>query len=150
MPEELSHPEGLPHDAAKMRDLKDTLNGFIEKANHLREGSTSPEGLTPPEGQRMGVTILLQNYPNPFNPECWIPFELSEKANVLIQIYNISGQLVKTIDLGEKEAGSYITQSRAAYWNGRNEDGDEIASGVYFYQMQAGGRVMTKRAVVLK
>ncbi|PIP42489.1 hypothetical protein COX18_00145, partial [Candidatus Desantisbacteria bacterium CG23_combo_of_CG06-09_8_20_14_all_40_23] len=95
-------------------------------------------------------SILLQNYPNPFNPECWIPFELSEKANVVIRIYNISGQLVKTIDLGELPAGAYTTQSRAAYWNGRNEEGEEIASGVYFYQMQIGNKVMTRRAVVLK
>jgi len=95
-------------------------------------------------------SILLQNYPKPFNPECWIPFELSEKANVVIRIYNISGQLVKTIDLGELPAGAYTTQSRAAYWNGRNEEGEEIASGVYFYQMQIGNKVMTRRAVVLK
>ncbi|MFH1896805.1 MAG: right-handed parallel beta-helix repeat-containing protein [Candidatus Desantisbacteria bacterium] len=95
-------------------------------------------------------STLLQNYPNPFNPECWIPFELSEKANVVIRIYNISGQLVKTLDLGVLETGAYTTQSRAAHWNGRNEEGEEIASGVYFYQMQAGNKVMTKRAVVLK
>ena len=120
-------------------ELKQALTAVIETGVIKQEVEAKP-----------GESILLQNYPNPFNPECWIPFELSEKANVVIRIYNISGQLVKTLELGEKEAGAYTTQSRAAYWNGRNEEGDEIASGVYFYQMQAGNKVMTKRAVVLK
>ncbi|MFH1860155.1 MAG: carboxypeptidase regulatory-like domain-containing protein [bacterium] len=126
-------------DAAGMPDLKCALHGFIEEA--------SPSGILPEE---IGAAALLQNYPNPFNPECWIPFELSEKVNVVIRIYNISGQLVRTLNIGEKEMGVYTTQSRAAYWNGKSEDGEEISSGVYFYQMRAGNRVMTKRAVVLK
>ncbi|MBU0702204.1 T9SS type A sorting domain-containing protein [bacterium] len=120
-------------------ELKQELVAVIKKGVIEQEAKVMPS-----------ESILLQNYPNPFNPECWIPFELSEKANVVIRIYNISGQLVKTLDLGELPAGAYTTQSRAAYWNGRNEAGDEIASGVYFYQMQAGNKVMTKRAVVLK
>lgn len=120
-------------------ELKQALAAVIETGVLKQEVEAKPTEST-----------LLQNYPNPFNPECWIPFELSEKATVVIRIYNISGQLVKTLDLGELPAGAYTTQSRAAYWNGRNEEGDEIASGVYFYQMNVNGRVMTKRAVVLK
>ncbi|MDI6782044.1 MAG: cohesin domain-containing protein, partial [bacterium] len=126
------HIQGAP-------ELKQALVAAIETGVIKQEVEAKPE-----------ESILLQSYPNPFNPECWIPFELSEKANVVIRIYNISGQLVKTLDLGEKEAGNYTIQSRAAYWNGRNDEGDEIASGVYFYQMQTGSKVMTKRAVVLK
>jgi len=93
---------------------------------------------------------LLQNYPNPFNPECWIPYELAEPGHVVIRIYNISGELIRTLDLGVKGAGTYTTRSRAAYWDGKNEAGEEVASGVYFYQLQVGDKVMTKRAVVCK
>jgi hypothetical protein len=93
---------------------------------------------------------LLQNYPNPFNPETWIPYTLSKKAHVIIKIYNISGQLVRVLDLGEKEAGMYVSKGRAAYWDGKNDNGEEVASGVYFYQIHADDYVSTKRMVVIK
>ena len=81
---------------------------------------------------------LLQNYPNPFNPETWIPYHLSESNPVEIRIYNATGQLIKAIDLGFRHAGYYDTKERAAYWDGRNENGEQIASGLYFYQISAG------------
>lgn len=96
------------------------------------------------------TTKLLQNYPNPFNPETCIPFTLSERVHVVIKIYNITGQLIRTLELGMKEAGNYVSPDRAAYWDGRNEEGNEVASGVYFYQIQAGSYVSTKKMVVLK
>lgn len=86
----------------------------------------------------------------PFNPETWIPFKLSKKAHVTIRIYNITGQLVRRLDLGEKEPGTYATRDRAAYWDGLNDQGKEVASGVYFYQLQAGSEVFTRKMVVLK
>jgi hypothetical protein len=95
-------------------------------------------------------TTLFQNYPNPFNPETWIPYTLSKKAHVIIKIYNISGQLVRVLDLGEKEAGMYVSKGRAAYWDGKNDNGEEVASGVYFYQIHADDYVSTKRMVVIK
>lgn len=100
--------------------------------------------------QLPGQTNLLQNYPNPFNPECWIPYELSERAQVVIKIYNITGQLIRTLDIGVKEPGIYMDKDQAAYWNGLNDDGQEAASGVYFYRLHAGDKVLTKRMVVLK
>jgi len=81
---------------------------------------------------------LLQNYPNPFNPETWIPYQLSEDAYVVIRIYMTTGQLVRTLALGHRDAGFYISKERAAYWDGRNESGEEVCSGVYFYTVQAG------------
>jgi hypothetical protein len=81
---------------------------------------------------------LLQNYPNPFNPETWIPYQLSEPAYVTITIYNVNGQIVRQLDLGNRMPGRYIGRSRAAYWDGRNESGERVSSGVYFYQLQAG------------
>ena len=95
-------------------------------------------------------TRLAQNYPNPFNPETWIPFELAEAADVTIKIYDAKGQLVRTLALGQQPAGFYLTQARAAYWNGRNDSGELLASGVYFYTLKAGKFTATKKFVVLK
>jgi hypothetical protein len=93
---------------------------------------------------------LMQNYPNPFNPATWIPYILTEKAYVIIKIYNMSGQLIRVLDLGEKEAGMYVSKERAAFWDGLNDKGEEVASGVYFYQIHAGDYVSTKKMVVIK
>jgi len=134
------------YDTDGSLDLTQALHRFIEEAAPPTEANS----LGIKEKPLPNDTSLFQNYPNPFNPECWIPYELAERTQVMIRMYNISGQLVKTMDLGEKEAGNYTTQSQAAYWNGRNEEGEEIASGVSFYQMQAGSKRITKRAVVLK
>ena len=93
---------------------------------------------------------LLQNYPNPFNPETWIPFKLAERADVTISIYNIKGNLIRTLKLGDKHAGIYVTKYRAAHWNGRNDAGERVSSGVYFYQINARDFVATKKLVILK
>jgi hypothetical protein len=95
-------------------------------------------------------TRLLQNYPNPFNPETWIPFELKEASEVTIRIYDLHGNLIRTLHLGYLPAGPYLGHTEAAYWDGRNEIGERVASGVYIYQMQADGKVFTKRMVILK
>ncbi|MBC8273751.1 MAG: T9SS type A sorting domain-containing protein, partial [Chloroflexi bacterium] len=93
---------------------------------------------------------LFQNYPNPFNPETWIPFQLAESAEVTIRIYNVAGQLVRTLNLGQKTAGRYLDKTRAAYWDGRNEQNEKISSGVYFYLIEAGNFRATKKLVVAK
>ena len=85
--------------------------------------------LTPKE------TALLANYPNPFNPETWIPYQLANPAEVTLRIYTIDGSLVRTLALGHKEVGLYQTRTRAAYWDGKNEFGEPVASGVYFYTL---------------
>ncbi|MFQ6044198.1 MAG: FlgD immunoglobulin-like domain containing protein, partial [Candidatus Poribacteria bacterium] len=93
---------------------------------------------------------LLQNYPNPFNPETWIPYQLAENANVHISIYNSAGQLVRVLSIGEMQAGSYLTKGRAAYWDGRNERGERVGSGVYFYHLRAGDFQATRRMLIVK
>jgi hypothetical protein len=95
-------------------------------------------------------SALLQNYPNPFNPETWIPYKLAHSSDVTIKIYSIQGQLVRTLNLGNQEAGFYDNKESAAYWNGRNNSGEKVASGVYFYQINAGTFNATKRLVILK
>ena len=95
-------------------------------------------------------TTLLPNYPNPFNPETWIPYQLSENADVKISIHAVGGQLVRTLNLGHQAAGIYESRSRAAYWDGRNALGEPIASGVYFYTLAAGEFTATRRMLILK
>jgi len=104
---------------------------------------------------RLGEAIpsqsqLFQNYPNPFNPETWIPFQLAESAEVTIRIYNVAGQLVRVLNLGQKAAGWYLDKDRAAYWDGRNEYNERISSGVYFYSIEAGNFRATRKLVVAK
>ena len=77
-------------------------------------------------------TALLHNYPNPFNPETWIPYQLSEPAEVTLTIYDINGQLVRRLAVGHQAAGMYRSRSRAMYWDGRNQLGESVASGLYF------------------
>jgi hypothetical protein len=93
---------------------------------------------------------LLQNYPNPFNPETWIPFQLEEDAEVKILIYNTIGELIRKIDLGKKSAGTYISQDNAVYWNGKNEVGEQVSSGVYFYTIQAGKYSASRKMLMMK
>ena len=93
---------------------------------------------------------LLQNYPNPFNPETWIPYQLSEDSAVSISIYDTTGQLIRTLFVGYQSAGFYNSQERAAYWNGRNELGERVASGIYFYQLTTPEFQQTRRLVIVK
>jgi len=93
---------------------------------------------------------LLQNFPNPFNPETWIPYQLAGPVEVTIRIYSQSGQIVRTLPLGHKKAGIYLEKSQAGYWDGRSETEEPVASGVYFYQLEAGNFCQTRRMTVLK
>ena len=93
---------------------------------------------------------LLQNYPNPFNSETWLPYFLKEDAEVNIQIYDVNGQLVRTLSLGRKPAGQYLSKDRAAYWDGRNEAGEEVSSGIYYYQIKAGSFSDIRKMLLLK
>ncbi len=95
-------------------------------------------------------TILAQNFPNPFNPETWMPYQLSKSTDVTIQIYAISGRLVRTLELGWKPTGAYMTRGSAAYWDGRNDLGERVASGTYFYTLQTRDFTATRRMVILK
>jgi len=93
---------------------------------------------------------LMQNYPNPFNPETWIPYKLSESADVTVTIYNTVGQVVKQLELGNRMPGEYVSKSRAVYWNGENEWGERVSSGIYFYQLQAGRDASVKKMIIAK
>ena len=95
-------------------------------------------------------TKLLSNYPNPFNPDTWIPYQLSEGATVTLKIYDVTGSLVRTIQVGHKPAGYYHTRERAIYWDGRNQNREPVSSGVYFYTLNTDTYTQTRRMVILK
>ena len=95
-------------------------------------------------------TALLRNYPNPFNPETWIPYQLANAADVTLAIYDTEGVLVRQLDLGYQQAGYHTDRTRAAYWDGRNQLGESVGSGVYFYQLRVGDYSTTRKMVILK
>ena len=100
--------------------------------------------LTPKE------TRLLPNYPNPFNPETWIPYQLAAPADVTLRLYSVTGTLVRTLKLGHRHTGIYQDRNRAAYWDGKNDQGEPVASGIYFYTLTAGDFIATRRMLIRK
>jgi hypothetical protein len=95
-------------------------------------------------------TTLLANYPNPFNPETWIPFELSRDGLVTIQIFDNRGRIVRRLKVGHRPAGRYLSQSQAAYWDGKNQRGETAATGVYFYTLSASSYTASRKMVIVK
>lgn len=130
--------------AASAGDI--SINEIILGSNQAIE---LPFGLLNPEAIP-SRSFLSQNYPNPINPETWIPFSLSNSDRVVVNIYSLSGQLIRTLDLGEKAAGIYEIKDKAAYWDGKDNQGQETASGIYLYQLKAGDFTSTRKMIVLK
>jgi len=125
--------EGMPVTEG-VRDLKEALKRLISQ----KWAQLIPE------------TKLFQNYPNPFNPETWIPYQLAQDSEVTISIYSQKGQLVRLITLGAKPVGRYVTKDRAAYWDGKNNAGEKVASSLYFYQIKTGDFTATRKMVIVK
>jgi hypothetical protein len=126
-----------------------SYNGERTRSHYIRvivdaTGKLKVVGLTPSK------FALLQNFPNPFNPETWIPYELGRDASVTVRIYNFKGQPIRTIALGQQTAGTYLTKDRAVYWDGRDHIGEKVASGMYFYTLQAGDFRATKRMIIVE
>ena len=95
-------------------------------------------------------TALHRNYPNPFNPETWIPYQLAKPAEVTLTIYDMNGEMVRHLAVGHQAAGMYQSRSRAVYWDGRNQLGEFVASGIYFYTLTAGEFTATRRMMIVK
>ena len=95
-------------------------------------------------------TRLLQNYPDPFNPETWIPYELSKDSDVVIEIHDSTGHLVRKLDVGGKSTGRYLEKRHAAYWDGKSEKGEFVPSGVYFYTLKANDFSTKRKMLILK
>jgi len=125
--------------------------GFAKITVECDKTTTQDFELKPESGESNEDEFLaLSNFPNPFNPDTWIPYYLPQNANVTIQIYNSAGQLIRTLNLGRQSAGIYLDKDKAAYWDGRNNFGQQVASGVYFYTLQAGDFRATRKMTILK
>ena len=131
------------------------IRGWLTQAPHLNlTDIASQRGIRFLE-QLLAVltpkqTVLLPNYPNPFNPETWIPYQLANPSDVQIVIYDTRGIAIRNLTLGHQSEGYYTTRSRAAYWDGRNDLGEHVATGVYFYQLQAADMSLLRKMVILK
>ena len=168
----MSVPMGIAVDPAGRRLYWTNSRGKIQRASltgeHIQNVVTGLEmpaslvlGVAPEVGTlvaapavlgtvAVGKTGLLPNYPNPFNPETWLPYQLAEAAEVTVTIHAADGRLVRTLALGQLPAGTYQSRSRAAYWDGRNAQGEPVASGIYFYTLQAGDFSATRKMVIRK
>ena len=131
------------------------VESWIQQAAKMDDGSLAfDQGMATLqailESLKPDQTVLMANYPNPFNPETWIPYHLRQTAQVVIRIYDSRGQIVRSLDLGLQSFGYYAGRDQAAYWDGRTESGERVASGTYFYQIEAGDYTATKKMVILK
>jgi hypothetical protein len=144
----------LPYDEVFFGDYTNiaAMNGRVHPIwMRMDDGSLSiwtteivvPTGIA--DGRPVIGIELAQNFPNPFNPATTIAFELREPANVNLSIFDVGGRLVKTLVDGPMTAG--LKQSS---WNGTNDTGNPVSSGVYFYKLTAGERFLTKKMVLLK
>ena len=133
----------------------DMIQAWIEQAKLENDGSIAfQHGIANLQRLLASLipekTALLPNYPNPFNPETWIPYQLANPSHVTITIYNAHGAIVRQLDLGHQREGYYTNRSRAVYWDGRNDVGERVASGIYFYQLRADGLSYLRKMVILK
>ena len=94
--------------------------------------------------------VLLWAYPNPFNAGTVLPFRLLRRSAVSIEIYNIGGQVVRVLDVGERAAGMYAVPPDAVQWDGRNQDGVTVAAGVYIAVLKAGNTTLRQKLLLLK
>jgi hypothetical protein len=120
------------------------LSQVLFDENIVPDSSSGLVEILPPRN------AVRQNYPNPFNPETWIPYWLKRDSQATIRIYDIKGHIIHTIDLGNQAAGAYFTKDKAAYWNGRDSLGQTVSSGLYFYTLQAGDFMATKRMMIVR
>ena len=147
----------IPHDYQYIDSDVEVGNAYYYKVESLdlsgdRSSSkmiileVTEDALNPPDQNELG-----QNYPNPGNPDTWIPYALSSEGEARIEIYDMAGRLIRSLDLGSKLPGRYISKDKAAHWDGRNSSGAEVPSGIYFYTLKAGSSfVKTRKLVMLK
>ena len=131
------------------------LQSWINEARVSRNTSvTYQKGVEVLEQLLVSLTpiesALLPNYPNPFNPDTWIPYQLAKPTDVTITIYSANGTIVRTLSLGHQVVGLYQSKGRAAYWDGKNEQGEPVASGLYFYTLTAGDFSATRKMLIRK
>jgi Spy/CpxP family protein refolding chaperone len=134
--------EEMRGQGATREEIRAAVNEMIQGY-----GIESPGNSTSQVSEKTPAENLITagSYPNPFNPETQLAYTLGVSERVKIRIYNITGQLIRTFDQGYQPAGSYSIR-----WDGRNENGNTAASGVYLYRIEAGPYNITNRMVLLK
>jgi len=130
-----------------MRIRDDETDGVLDRARQLYDILTwlgnAVDQPTPTTAKN--INLLMQNYPNPFNPVTTIGFSLAVDADVELKIFDARGALVRTILRGHRPAG----ENRVT-WDGKNEAGASVASGVFFYRLSTDGFTSTRKMVLLK
>ena len=146
------HPDG---GSVYLFDTEDVNNLNIPLSKNI-EDFNIPASVEPTDELALMIlgdikrTALFQNFPNPFNPETWIPYTLADDADVEVRIYDVQGVLVRRLDIGRQRAGRYLSRQTAAYWDGKDQSGASVASGVYFYTLEADAFSKTRRMVIRK
>ena len=138
------------HSLALVYNNWDSGRPVVDHANPQMEGGTvSLVGLSKEPSDASGTLpqayVLAQNYPNPFNPTTTISYSIKNPGQVELNIYNVLGQNVRTLVNEYQNAGTYST-----CWNGRNDSGDEVATGIYFYRIKSGDFSQIKKMVMMK
>ncbi len=135
-------------------DVTATLYGYdpdVVSGVVVEEGATTSDvdltlvAIVGVDDEVVTTTKLLSNYPNPFNPVTNIAYSINETGNVTINVYNLKGQLVKSLVNEVIETGDHIVT-----WNGRDNSNKSVASGVYFYKMQSSNYTATKKMILMK
>ena len=143
-------PEKMTYDNSELMTASDMglplgdLNWYPESKAYWEahvSGIKAPEGVAKVPGKYS----LAQNYPNPFNPETTIKFQITKPENVKLTVFNTLGQKVITLIDQKQEAGEH-----AVTWNGVNQIGQRVASGIYYYRLESGDFTMTKKMMLLK
>ncbi len=112
---------------------------FAQRING--QGNTPPTGT----GNNPPLPLFARNYPNPFNPSTTIAFDIPDAGHIDLRIYDVEGRLVRVLLGEQREAGSH-----EVVWNGTDDEGSILASGVYFYSLAANSRVRTHKMVLLR
>lgn len=146
----LSYPYDVAVSNSGVVYVADTGNQCIKVYRPVGGGVVSPQEKQIVTWGKVKGAKLYQNYPNPFNPETWIPYQLAEDTDVVIRIYTAAGQLARVLDLGHNLTGFYTTKEKAAYWDGKDSSGKKVASGVYFYTMQANDFTGTGKMAIIE
>ena len=119
--------------------------GVLADVWSLNNLSDTPTGFDPPNGVTAVGAVLHQNYPNPFNPTTVIGYELVDRGNVSLTVFDLAGREVRTLIEGIEASGSH-----RVFWDGRNNAGARVSSGVYMYRLRAGSEVRTRKMHLLK
>lgn len=135
--------EPVPEATVMFISQKDTTSTLTDNSG-MYSVDLSPESTNVSENPSPEIFLLHQNYPNPFNPSTVIQYELKSSAHVKLNIYNVAGQVVRSLIDNTEVQGTHSVQ-----WDGRDNDGKGVSAGVYLYRLQAGGFSQTKKMVLL-